>query len=149
MHVLGTRYADQIAGLVYVDGAFNRGDSFAEHETAIRAMPPSPRPQPADFSSFAALQAYLTRTTGASWPEARLRARYVAHPDGSIRGPWSPEPQVLQSYAAEMRGWAKSMRRTRSGCLGGRTVEMSGGHDLVVTNPREVQRQIEAFVAGL
>ena len=32
---------------------------------------------------------------------------------------------------------------------GGRVVELSGNHDLVVSNPREVLQQIEAFVFSL
>jgi len=31
----------------------------------------------------------------------------------------------------------------------GRVVELSGNHDLVVSNPREVHQQIEAFVSSL
>jgi len=31
----------------------------------------------------------------------------------------------------------------------GRVVELSGTHDLIVSNPREVLQQIEAFVSSL
>ena len=31
----------------------------------------------------------------------------------------------------------------------GRVSELSGGHDLVVSNPREVLEQIDAFVSAL
>src|SRR6185503_16938515 len=90
MHVLGARHADRIAGLLYVDAAFDRGDRFEAYEAASRAMPPAPRPQPADLSSFTALRAFFERTIGSPGPEARLRARWVANADGSVRGPWSP-----------------------------------------------------------
>jgi len=202
MHVLGARYADRIAGLIYVDAAFNRADRFEEHEAATRAMPAPPRPEPADLASFAALRAYLTRTQGSPGPEARLRARNVAKADGSIRGPWSPDAQVMQAFSAEMRTMtaAYTPERIRVPALAiyaapasatemmrpwypaddpalrervqtlyrlerenvarharwfaafaerGRVAELSGGHDLFVSNPREVLQQIDAFVASL
>ena len=108
MHVLAARYPNRVAGLVYVDAAFDRADRFEAHEAASRAMPAPPRPQPADLASFAALGAFLTRSGSPPWPEARLRARYVANPDGTVRGPWSPEPHVMQAYTAEMRGLTKA-----------------------------------------
>jgi len=202
MHVLGARHANRIAGLIYVDAAFDRADRFAEHEAASRALPGPPRPAPADLASFAALRAYLTRIQGSPGPEARLRARYVANADGSLRGPWSPDAHVMQAYSAEMKSMtaaytpariqvpslavyatpasaAEMMRpwynaedpavRQRVETLyrlerenvarharwfaafaeRGRVAELSGGHDLFVSNPREVVRQIDAFVSSL
>jgi pimeloyl-ACP methyl ester carboxylesterase len=107
MHVLAARYANRVAALVYVDAAFDRADRFEAYEAASRAMPASPRPQPADLASFAALRAYLTRTQGGPGPEARLRGRFVANADGTVR-PWSPEPHVMQAYSAEMRTLTKA-----------------------------------------
>jgi pimeloyl-ACP methyl ester carboxylesterase len=75
MHVLAARHADRVAGLIYVDAAFDRADRFEAHEAASRAMPAPPRPQPADLASFETVRAYLTRTQGGPGPEARLRGR--------------------------------------------------------------------------
>ena len=108
MHVLAARHANRVAGLVYVDAAFDRADRFEAYEAASRAMPAPPRPQPADLASFAALSAFLTSLGSPPWPEARLRARYVANADGTIRGQWSPEPHVMQAYTAEMRALTKA-----------------------------------------
>ena len=202
MHVLGALHANRIAGLIYVDAAFNRADRFEEHEAATRALPSAPRPAAADLASFAALRSFLTGTLGPPGPEARLRARYVANADGSVRGPWAPEPQVIQALSAEMRTMttAYTPERIRVPALAiyaapastaemmrpwykaddpamrervetlyrlerenvarhakwfaafaerGRVTELSGGHDLVVSNPREVVRQIDTFVASL
>lgn len=201
MHVLGARHAERIAGLVYVDAAFDRADRYAEHEAASRAMPAPPRPEPADLASFAAVRAFLTRIQGTPGPEARLRARYVAKADGSVRA-WSPERHVMQAYTAEMkqltvtytperikvpalaiyaspasaselmRPWYKSddptirervetlYRTERENVArharwfakfagGARVAELPGGHDLFVSNPRQVVEQIDAFVASL
>lgn len=108
MHVLAARYANRVAGLVYVDAAFDRADRFEAYEAASRAMPAPPRPQPTDLASFAALRAYLTRMQNPPGPEARLRARYVTNADGTPRGPWSPEPHVMQAYSGEMRALTKA-----------------------------------------
>jgi pimeloyl-ACP methyl ester carboxylesterase len=106
MHVVAARYASRVVGLVYVDAAFDRADRFEAHEAASRAMPAPPRPQPADLASFETLRAYLTRTQGGPGPEARLRSRFVANADGTVRA-WSPEPHVMQAYTAEMRTLTK------------------------------------------
>jgi len=103
MHVLGARYPTRIAALVYVDAAFDRGDVFEPYEKLLPTFPSAPRPQPADLASFDAVRDYLTRTQGPPGPEARLRARWMANPDGTIRGPWAPEPQVFQGFSAESK----------------------------------------------
>ena len=202
MHVLGARYPTRIAGLVYVDAAFDRADRFEEHETATRALPTPPRPEPADLASFVALRAFLTRTQGPPGPEARLRARYVANADGSVRGAWTPDPQVMQAFSSEMRAMSAAYHpeRIRVPALAiyaapksadelmrpwynandptvrerveklyplerenvsrharwfaafaerGRISELSGGHDLFVSNPREVLQQIDGFVSSI
>ena len=68
MHVLGARYPTRIAGLVYVDAAFDRADKFEEHEAAAKALPGPPSPKPADLASFTALRAFLTNTQGTPRP---------------------------------------------------------------------------------
>jgi non-heme chloroperoxidase len=113
MHVLGARHANRIAGLIYVDAAFDRADRFAEHEAASRALSGPPRPTPADLASFATLRAYLVRTSGSPGPEARLRARYVANPDGTPRSPWSPDAHVMQAYSAEMKAMTAAYKPDR------------------------------------
>lgn len=206
MHVLAARYTNRVSALIYVDAAFDRADRFEAHEAASRAMPAPPRPQPADLASFAALSSFLTRLGSRPWPEARLRARYVANPDGTIRGQWSPEPHVMQAYTAEMRALTKAYTPERirvpalslyavpaspqdlmrpwyaaddptigpkvdalyplerenvrrhaawfisfSGSRGldgkfVRAVEVPGSHDLLISSPRQVLGEIDAFV---
>jgi pimeloyl-ACP methyl ester carboxylesterase len=203
MHILGARHADRVAGLIYVDAAFDRADRFEAHEAATRALPGAPRPAAADLASFAALRSFLSTTWGSPGPgpEARLRARYVANADGSVR-PWAPEPHVMQALSAEMKAMttAYTPERIRVPALAiyaapastaemmrpwyhaddaavrervetlyrlerenvarhakwfaafaerGRVTELSGGHDLVVSHPREVVQQIDAFVSSL
>jgi non-heme chloroperoxidase len=112
MHVLGGAYASRIAGLVYVDAAFDRADRFEAHEAALRALPPPPRPSPADLASFTTLRAFLTRTQGSPGPDARLRLRYVANADGTVRGPWAPDGPVMQAYSGLMRAMTEAYHPT-------------------------------------
>ena len=106
LHVLGARYATRIAGLVYVDAAFNRVDGSEDYDAAARTLPPAPRPIPLDFASFAALRQYLERTQRPSGPEAHLRARYVTNADGTI-GAWEPDPAVRKAFTSEMQAMSK------------------------------------------
>jgi pimeloyl-ACP methyl ester carboxylesterase len=103
MHVLGARHSSAIAGLVYVDAAFNRGDDFDQDEKVERTLPPPPAPAPADLASFDTLRAFLQRAQGAVGPEAHVRSRYVANQSGAITGPWMPDLPVRQGYTADMQ----------------------------------------------
>ena len=116
MHVLGARHSARIAGLVYVDAAFNRADGSEDYDAVARTLPAAPRPEPADLASFTTLRAFLLRTQGPAGPEARLRARYVANPDGSVRGPWAPELWVRQAFTSEMRSMSAAYNPNASTC---------------------------------
>jgi pimeloyl-ACP methyl ester carboxylesterase len=104
MHVLGARYSTRIAGLVYVDAAFDRGDD-ADNEAfnaVAKTVPAAPSSQADDRASFTALRAYLEKYGGAG-PEAHLRARWVANPDGTIARTFAPERAIVQAMSKEMR----------------------------------------------
>lgn len=218
MHVLGARYANRIAGLVYVDAAFDRGDDSDDKafNAVARTLPAAPGPKPEDLASFTALRAYLEKYGGAG-PEAHVRARWVINPDGTVAGMYSPERAIVQAMVKEMRAaFAKPykperirvpavaiyavpksaddlMRMGSSDRLplpedviarevdahpdlperfeelyqltrervrhhekwfetfaeGGRVVELSGTHHLVISKPREVLNQIDAFASSL
>jgi len=104
MHVLGARYSTRIAGLVYLDAAFDRGDNAdSEAFNAVaRTLPAAPSPKEGDLASFTALRAYLEKYGGAG-PEAHVRARWVVNPDGTVAGRYTPERATLQAMAEEMR----------------------------------------------
>jgi pimeloyl-ACP methyl ester carboxylesterase len=104
LHVLAARYSERIAGLVYLDAAFNRADGSEDYDAAARTLPGAPRPQPSDLASFTALRAFLERTQGGSaGPEAHLRARFLANGDGTVGGAWAPELAVRQALTNEMK----------------------------------------------
>jgi len=103
LHVLGSRHAARVAGLVYIDAAFNRADGSPDYDAVARKLPPAPNPGPNDRASFAALRAFLTRGGRPVPPEAHLRARYVVNADGTVGDPWVPALPVRQAFAAEMK----------------------------------------------
>jgi non-heme chloroperoxidase len=217
LHVLGSRYAENIRGLVYVDAAFDRGDDAdtEAYNAVARTLPGSPGPGPADLVSFTALRAFQQRTYGFAQPEGFLRARFLTNPDGSVGGQWAPDAPIRQEITKEMRAAYDSynperirvpalaiyavpksaddlMRRGSSSRMPfpenfiartaddpasresveklylltrerfrnhakwfaafaerGHVVELSGNHDLIVSNSRELLQQIEAFVSSL
>jgi pimeloyl-ACP methyl ester carboxylesterase len=105
LHVLGAGYSDKVAGVVYLDAAFNRGDN-ADNEAynaVARTLPFPPGPEPRDRESFTAWSAYLERTQGAAGPEAYLRARFLTNPDGTVGGEWAPDLPIRQEITREMR----------------------------------------------
>ena len=115
LHVLGTRHATQVAGLVYVDAAFNRADGSDDYDAAAKKLPPTPAPQAKDLFSFAALGAFLseTQTRGGALPEAHLRARFTVNADGTVGAPWMPAPAVRQAFRTEMRRMSESYNPER------------------------------------
>ena len=112
MHVLGASYAPRIAGLVYIDAAFNRADGSEDYDAAAKTLPPAPRPTPADFASYAALRQFLEKNQFPAGPEAHLRARYIATPEGTVR-PWLPDAAVRNAFTAEMQAMAKVYQPAR------------------------------------
>ena len=108
MHVLGARYPGRIAGLVYVDAAFDRADASEAYDAVARTLPPSPRAGPGHMLSFTALRSFLEKTPGAVGPDAHLRARWIANADGTIARAWAPEPPVFQAMSREMQAAYKA-----------------------------------------
>lgn len=76
-----SRYPDRVAGLVYLDAAYDHSGI-----TTMLARTPSPAlpMQPADSASPAAVDAYLKRTWGMMVPEAQLRAIGKYGPSGHL-----------------------------------------------------------------
>jgi pimeloyl-ACP methyl ester carboxylesterase len=202
LHVLGARYSAQIAGLVYIDAAFNRADGSEDYDAVVKTLPDVPRPEPADLASFTALRAFLEKTQRPAGPEAHLRARYIANADGTVARPWAPDVAIREALSTEMRAIAKEynperirvpalaiyavpkssadlmrpwyaagdpvvrerietlyrLARERFGrhakwfqafAERGRVSELSGAHHLFITNPGDILREIDMFMASL
>ena len=115
LHVVGARSPAKIAGLVYIDAAFDRADGSEDYDAIARKLPPAPAPQAKDMASFTALGALLaeTQTRGAALPEAHLRARYTVNADGSVGAAWMPALPVRQAFTTEMRRMFESYNPDR------------------------------------
>jgi non-heme chloroperoxidase len=105
LHVLGARHSARIAGLVYIDAAFDRGDDSdnAAYGAVARTLPSAPSPGPGDLASFTTLRAFLEKTQGAVFPESHLRARWLANPDGTVARLWAPDAPIRQAMSKEMQ----------------------------------------------
>jgi pimeloyl-ACP methyl ester carboxylesterase len=215
MHVLGARYSAKVRGLVYVDAAFDQGFAadIEAFNAVARTVPSAPIPRADDLASFAALRAFLEKYGGAG-PEAHLRSRWIANPDGTVARMWAPELPIRQAMTAEIQAaykpynperirvpavaiyavpksaddlirigssnrlpfpellartaddpalrqrieelFALTRERVRrhekwfqAFAEGGRVVELSGPHHLIVSNPGEVLQQIDGFMSSI
>jgi pimeloyl-ACP methyl ester carboxylesterase len=102
-------HQSRIAGLIYLDAAypyaFDNGHvpSFDAFQSLNAPQPPAPAKP--DLANFAALRQYYLRVLGFTYPEAELRQRFAADPDGSV-GPQRAYPGYatllvdLKKYAA-------------------------------------------------
>jgi pimeloyl-ACP methyl ester carboxylesterase len=90
MTVLGTQFPTRVAGLVYLEAAYDRTSaSFAKWNTLFdRARPPPPGPE--DEKSYSAFRAWYVRTMGIDPPEADLRESSVPSPYSPIGAPRTP-----------------------------------------------------------
>lgn len=114
MHALGSQYAAEVAGRVYVDTAFNRAARLDEYIAAAGKLPREPAPEAKDLASGAALRAFRMKLEGAALPEAHLRARYVViNADGTVKGAWLPALPVRQALLAQTRRYAESYNPER------------------------------------
>jgi pimeloyl-ACP methyl ester carboxylesterase len=102
MHIVGNRHASKVAGLVYIDAAFNRADDSADYDAKLRELPRAQGPQATDLVSTATLHDFRARNGMAPYPEAEVRNRYVVDPEGAISGPRMPAPAVREGISGAM-----------------------------------------------
>jgi pimeloyl-ACP methyl ester carboxylesterase len=103
MHLMGALYPEKIAGLVYIDAAFNRAGGSDQLAAAARKLPQAPEPQSGDTASTAALRRFLTTTGLPVPPEAEIRARYEINADGKLGARRMPPLPVRQTVMAALR----------------------------------------------
>ena len=82
---IGSRLPDRIAGLVYLDAAYDRSDIATERAIA-RRIPPQGGPGPEDMASVEALTRWASRGSGVKIPEAEFRQVAQVAPDGRVTG---------------------------------------------------------------
>ena len=85
MSWIGSRLPDRVAGLVYLDAAYDRSDIATERAIA-RRIPPQGGPRPEDMASVEALTRWASRGSGVKIPEAEFRQVAQVAPDGRVTG---------------------------------------------------------------
>jgi pimeloyl-ACP methyl ester carboxylesterase len=88
---VATRYPTRVAALVYLEAAYpyafdnGKGATLKEFQDLRGPQPPPPTED--DLASFMALRHYFSRVLGFTFPEAELRQRRPAGPDGRVGRP--------------------------------------------------------------
>lgn len=88
--VLGSRYPSRIAGLVYLEGAYDRTTASFARWNALASETLPPPPAAADLESYSALRRWYRRTAGFDPPEADLRANSIASALSPVGVPRTP-----------------------------------------------------------
>lgn len=92
LNELGAKHSDRIAGLVYLDAAFDRTKLGrrtalgAELDALQRTLPEGPPPEPQELASYPALVGYMKRMGGVGLPEGEVLATVELTPAGSVGG---------------------------------------------------------------
>jgi non-heme chloroperoxidase len=95
---MGSRHAEHVAGLVYLDAAYDRTDPAW---AAINSKLPPMAPSPADLESIDTLQRYMARTLGATIPQSEIYNEFEFTPTGHV-GRFRIPRSVSQAIAAGM-----------------------------------------------
>jgi non-heme chloroperoxidase len=100
---VASRHPARVAGLIYLDAgfpyAFDNGNVPAMQEFEALRPPQRTPPGGADLAGFDALREHYRRVLGFTYPEAELRHRRMANPDGSVgKGRIPPGGATLLSH---------------------------------------------------
>jgi non-heme chloroperoxidase len=94
---IGARMPNRVAGLVYLDAAYDRSNVGAEGAIARRI--PSRPPRPEDMESAQAVAKWMSRGSGVPIPESEVRQLAQLAPDGRVTGQRTP-PGLSQKIIA-------------------------------------------------
>lgn len=100
--LLGTEHPNRIAGLVYLDAAYDRTTASWARWNVLGAQTQPPPPTDDDQRSYSALRSWYARTMHIDPPEADLRANSVASPMSPIGVPRTP-PSVYEAILSGVR----------------------------------------------
>jgi pimeloyl-ACP methyl ester carboxylesterase len=97
MSWVGARFPQRVAGLVYLDAAYDRAN-IAREGSIVQRIPQRP-PQPEDMANIQAATRWVARSLGFSIPESEIRQVMQFAPDGHLLGPRTPAaiPQQIMA----------------------------------------------------
>jgi non-heme chloroperoxidase len=161
MSSIGARYSNRIAGLIYVDAAWDRtyvlpADQKCGADCDILGIGDAPKPDPNHFDPHVALGAGVERPDYAQIRVPAL-ALYAAPRTWSEMMPGAPkliEPQqqaAAERVVAKAAGTRKYMEDTfRSGVKNSRVIEIPGAnHYIFRSNEADVLHEVRAFLEAL
>lgn len=74
---LAAHYPQRVAGLVYIDAAYDRVELLKHTGASLRGLvPPTPRPFPEELQSYSAMQKYYQRIGSVGTPEGSYMSSY-------------------------------------------------------------------------
>jgi len=100
--LLGTEHPSKIAGLVYLDAAYDRTTASSARWNALAAQTRPPPPTEDDQRSYSALRSWYAHTMHIEPPEADLRANSVPSPMSPIGAPRT-SPSVYEAILSGVR----------------------------------------------
>lgn len=96
---LGAEHPERVAGLVYLDAAYDRSQPATDEEDDFPPLPPRPSPRPEDLRSYGNLQQWMQRTGTDAVPEGELLATYNIS-NRYLAGVPAIEPRLLDAVEA-------------------------------------------------
>jgi hypothetical protein len=108
MTLVGARFPEHVAGLIYLDAAYDRTNAGEEGAIAQR-IPPRP-PQSQDLESARALTQWVSRGVGYPVPESEVRQMFLFAQDGRATGQRTPAATQRQIVAAIVKPEYSSVR---------------------------------------
>jgi pimeloyl-ACP methyl ester carboxylesterase len=100
MSWVGSRHAGRLAGLIYLDAAYDR-TRIAEEAVIARRIPPASPMRPSDMESASALTRWMSAGMGFPIPESEVRQMARFGPDGRLVGE-RLSPDVRRRALADM-----------------------------------------------
>ncbi len=101
LSTIGADYPERVAGLVYLDAAYNRKE-MDNNERGTRVsgfQPPTPRPLPEDLESYVAMQDYFDRLGLIGSPEGSIMSTF-----DFTRGASSTDRRIGEAIFAQLTG---------------------------------------------
>lgn len=99
MSWIASSLPNRVAGLIYLDAAYDRSNVLREEAPITRRIPPQP-PRPDDMASAPALTRWVSSNIGAPFPESEVRQMAQFGDDGRVVGERTPAAVSQQILAA-------------------------------------------------
>jgi len=121
MSWIGARHPSRLAGLIYVDAAYDR-TRVGEEAAIARRIPAAAQMRPEDMADAASLARWMSAGLGFPIPESEVRQIARFGPDGRVAGERTPPATRQRALAGIVPGDYTSIRAPALALYGKRTV---------------------------